>query len=325
MNGVEAYSNNIEKMIKNKLNDYPQLTGYVNYLSNIGSLTTNYNYLIHVIKFLDKTNKSVGELELDDYTLYLSTLRNKTNGYQRCAFFALKRYGEYLLYSGKANNNPMEKITAPKNAESIKTKEKREKAFLTKEEVNETFNNLKYGVGSDHAKLIQEKWKERDTAIILLFLSTGIRCSALYKLDLDSINWEDSTLIVIDKGSKVHKYILPQKTLKALQTWLIKREEILNGERNNALFISKNRSRLCQCSISRLVQKYTFDIEGKHITPHKLRATFGTHLYNETKDIKFVQDQMGHSNPKTTELYIRGNQDADRKKTANIMSDFLDN
>lgn len=323
MNGVEAYSNNIEKMIKNKLNDYPQLTGYVNYLSNIGSLTTNYNYLIHVIKFLNKTNKSVGELELDDYTLYLSTLKNKTNGYQRCAFFALKRYGEYLLYSGKANNNPMEKIAAPKNAESIKTKEKREKAFLTKEEVNETFNNLKYGVGSDHAKLIQEKWKERDTAIILLFLSTGIRCSALYKLDLDSINWEDSTLIVIDKGSKVHKYILPQKTLKALQAWLIKREEILNGERNNALFISKNRSRLCQCSISRLVQKYTFDIEGKHITPHKLRATFGTHLYNETKDIKFVQDQMGHSNPKTTELYIRGNQDADRKKAADIMSDFL--
>ena len=101
MNGVEAYSNNIEKMIKHKLNDYPQLTGYVNYLSNIGSLTTNYNYLIHVIKFLNKTNKSVGELELDDYTLYLSSLKNKTNGYQRCAYFALKRYGEYLLYSGK--------------------------------------------------------------------------------------------------------------------------------------------------------------------------------------------------------------------------------
>ena len=172
--------------------------------------------------------------------------------------------------------------------------------------------------------MLQERWKERDTAIILLFLSTGIRCSALYKLDLNSVNWEESTLIVMDKGSKIHKYILPNKTIEALQAWIDKREELLNGRKEEALFISKNRNRVCQCSISDLVKKYTFDIEGKHITPHKLRATFGTHLYNETRDIKFVQDQMGHSNPKTTELYIRGNKDTDRKKASDIMSRFLD-
>lgn len=324
MNGIQNYTNNIENMINNKLKDYPQLKGYVNYLSNMGALTTNYNYLIQVIKFLNVTRKSVTELELDDYTSYLATLKNRTNGYQRCAYFALKRYSEYLLYSEKTNNNPMAKVTAPKNIESIKTREKREKAFLTKEEVEETLSNIKYGVGSDQAKLLQERWKERDTAIILLFLSTGIRCSALYKLDLNSINWEESTLIVMDKGSKIHKYILPNKTIEALQAWINKRAELLNGKNEEALFISKNRNRLCQCSIANLVKKYTFDIEGKHITPHKLRATFGTHLYNETRDIKFVQDQMGHSNPKTTELYIRGNKDADRKKASDIMSRFLD-
>ena len=322
MNGIQNYKNNIEHMINNKLEEYPNLTGYINYLSNKGALTTNYNYLIHVIKFLNATKKEF--IDFDDYTSYLASLKNKTNGYQRCAYFALKRYAEYLLYSGKANNNPMEKISAPKNIESIKTKEKREKAFLTKEEVNEIFVNLKFGVGSDQAKLIQEKWKERDVAIILLFLSTGIRCSALYKLDVNSINWEESTLTVMDKGSKIHKYILPKKTIKALQEWMNKRIVLLGSRKEEALFISKNRNRLCQCSISNLVQKYTFDIEGKHITPHKLRATFGTHLYNETRDIKFVQDQMGHSNPKTTELYIRGNKDADRRKASDIMSKFLE-
>lgn len=324
MNGIENYQNKIEIMISHKLEDYPELNGFINYLSNMGSLTTNYNYLIHVIKFLKATKKTNIELTMDDYTMYLATLKNKTNGYQRCAYFALKRYSEYLLYSGKTNNNPMEKVSAPKNIESIKTKEKREKAFLTKEEVNEIFVNLKFGVGSDQAKLKQEKWKERDTAIILLFLSTGIRCSALYKLDVNNINWEESTLTVMDKGSKVHKYILPNKAMKALQQWMDKRTKLLGDRREEALFISKNRNRLCQCSISNLVQKYTFDIEGKHITPHKLRATFGTHLYNETRDIKFVQDQMGHSNPKTTELYIRGNKDADRRKASDIMSKFLE-
>ena len=323
MNGIQNYENNIERMINNKLEDYPNLTGFINYLSNKGALTTNYNYLIHVIKFLKATKKVVTDIELDDYTSYLASLKTKTNGYQRCAYFALKRYSEYLLYSGKTINNPMEKVTAPKNIESIKTKEKREKAFLTKEEVEDTFDNIKYGIGSLQAKTIQEKWKERDTAILLLFLSTGIRCSALFKLDLNNINWNDSTLIVMDKGSKIHKYILPDKTIHALQLWIDKRNTLLEGRKEEALFISKNRTRLSQCAISNLVKKYTADIEGKHITPHKLRATFGTHLYNETRDIKFVQDQMGHSNPKTTELYIRGNQDSDRKKASDIMAKFL--
>lgn len=323
MNGIQNYENNIERMINNKLEKYPQLNGFINYISSMNSLTTNYNYLIHIIKFLEATKKTAVDLELDDYTSYLYSLRSKTNGYQRCAYFALKRYSEYLIYSGKTNINPMEKVTAPKNIESIKTKEKREKAFLTKEEVECTFINIEHGVGSHQAKTIQEKWKERDNAIMLLFLSTGIRCSALYKLDLNNINWEESTLIVMDKGSKIHKYVLPDKTIKALLLWLDKRTELLEGRKEEALFISKYKTRISQCAISNLVKKYTADIEGKHITPHKLRATFGTHLYNETRDIKFVQDQMGHSNPKTTEIYIRGNQDADRKKAADIMSSFL--
>ena len=324
MNGIQKYENNIERMIDNKLEDYPQLNGFINYISSMNSLTTNYNYLIHVIKFLKASKKSIIDLELDDYTSYLASLKNKTSGYQRCSYFALKRYSEYLLYSGKTNNNPMNKVSAPKNIESIKTKEKREKAFLTKEEVEYTFTNIEHGVGSHQAKMFQEKWKERDNAIMLLFLSTGIRCSALYKLDINNINWEESTLIVMDKGSKIHKYILPNKTINALQLWMDKRTVILNGRKEDALFISKNKNRLCQCSISNLVKKYTADIEGKHITPHKLRATFGTHLYNETRDIKFVQDQMGHSSPKITEIYIRGNQDIDKKRAAQIVSKFLD-
>ena len=323
MNGIQDYENKIEKLIKNKLIEYPELDGFANYIINLGSLSTNYNYLIQIIRFLEKTNKTEKELTLDNYTSYLASLRSRTAGYQRCAYFALKRYSEYLFYSGKATTNPMINITAPKNVESIITKEKREKAFLTKKEVEEIFNNINKGVGNNRSKSLQENWKERDKAIILLFLSTGIRCSALFKLDINNINLEESTIIVMDKGSKVHKYILPQKTILALKEWINKRKELLEGIEENALFISNRRTRLCQSSISDLIKKYTFNIEGKHITPHKLRATFGTHLYNKTKDIKFVQDQMGHSNPKTTELYIRGNQDADRKKASDIMSDFL--
>lgn len=77
-----------------------------------------------------------------------------------------------------------------------------------------------------------------------------------------------------------------------------------------------------QTSISRAVNKYSITIKGKHITPHKLRATYGTQLYNITKDIYFVQQCMGHSNPKTTELYVRED-NKDRKKASDIMSGLI--
>ena len=75
-------------------------------------------------------------------------------------------------------------------------------------------------------------------------------------------------------------------------------------------------------SIYNVVKKYSKNINGKNITPHKLRATYGTQLYNETGDIYFVQDCMGHSNPKTTELYVRDKKE-NRKKASDIMAKMI--
>jgi site-specific recombinase XerD len=113
--------------------------------------------------------------------------------------------------------------------------------------------------------------------------------------------------------------------LSILEAWMNKRKQLLNGKDEDALFISNQRKRIGNTTVYDIVKKYSSNIKEKKISPHKLRATYGTHLYNETRDIKFVQDQMGHSNPKTTELYIRGNQEADRRKAADIMSSFLKN
>ena len=72
-------------------------------------------------------------------------------------------------------------------------------------------------------------------------------------------------------------------------------------------------------ALNKVVQKYASEIDGKHITPHKLRATYGTQLYNKTGDIYFVQQCMGHSNPKTTELYVR-----EKKQNTKRASDIMD-
>lgn len=324
MSGIQDFNNKWENKISQRLKEHPELTGYANYIRGTGALSTNHQYIYQVGEFLSSINKNFAELEFDDYISYLAQLRSKTPSYQRMVFYALKKFSEYLAFSNKNSLNPMQKIRPPKKIELIETKQKREIGFLTKEEVDIALNTVKNGTGSYRAQSLQKNWRERDMAIMYIFLATGMRCSALIKLDLNNINWEDSTIVTIDKGNKVHKYILSENVKKILETWVQKREMLLEGKEEEALFISNKKKRIGTTTVADIVKKYSSGIEGKHITPHKLRATFGTHLYNETRDIKFVQDQMGHSNPQTTELYIRGNQDADRKKASDIMGKFLD-
>ena len=71
-----------------------------------------------------------------------------------------------------------------------------------------------------------------------------------------------------------------------------------------------------------IIYPFTY-IEGKNITPHKLRATYGTQLYNKTGDLYMVQECMGHSSPTTTELYIRGKKNKNAQAAAEIMTKIL--
>ena len=98
---------------------------------------------------------------------------------------------------------------------------------------------------------------------------------------------------------------------------------MLDNKKEDALFISNRKTRMDQSSISDVVKKYSSVIDGKHITPHKLRATYGTQLYAKTGDLYLVQECMGHSNPKTTELYIRGQKNEATQKASDIMTKLI--
>ena len=72
-----------------------------------------------------------------------------------------------------------------------------------------------------------------------------------------------------------------------------------------------------------MVKKYCEGATEKKISPHKLRATYGTNLYDKTKDINLVQTQMGHSSPQVTALYIRTDKNEKSKQAADIMASFI--
>lgn len=327
MNGVEFYSNKIEDRINNLIQeneiDMPYLRGFYYFIKDSLTESSAYKYLGHVIRFMNNIEKDVYDIEIDDYLYYLgNTNRGKSSSYQITVYSALKKFSEYLYITKKNSLNGMEHVKRPKFKESEQTIKKREIGYLDKNEIKTYITTVRDGIGSSYAKARQEKWKDRDLAIILIFLTTGIRCSALFKLDVSSIDFDRHILIVTDKGNKVIEYLLDSEVEKIIKEWLFQREKIII-DNNQALFISNMKKRMSVEAISLIVKKYSVNIGGKHITPHKLRATYGTQLYNETHDIRFVQSCMNHNSPKTTELYIRGNQDTDKQKAADIMSKFL--
>ena len=109
------------------------------------------------------------------------------------------------------------------------------------------------------------------------------------------------------------QFDLPDLVIQKAKEWLIKRTELLAGNKEDALFISNQKKRMGQTAITDVVKKYSVNIKGKNISPHKLRATYGTMLYDLSHDIYFVQECMGHASPKTTELYTRGNRGTMKK------------
>ena len=133
---------------------------------------------------------------------------------------------------------------------------------------------------------------------------------------------------VFTVGDKVNIHNIPEETKTVLRKWLLKREEILTKAdkmEEQALFISNEKRRLSDTGIRSVVDKYSRSITdaNEKITPHALRATFGTLLYDRTHDIELVRQQMNHESVATTQRYIRGNEEANRKRTADVMGSII--
>lgn len=305
---------------------FPYLTGFINWLSIERASRTIYYYLIYVVNFLKEVNKNVEDITLDDYIVYAKNQKQYTASNQIAKYSAIKSFADYLVTTKKIKDNFMTFAPRPKFKEKQETVQKREKGYLTPAEIQSVITNIQNGIRNGRALKVQEDYTLRDMAIVLLFLSTGMRSMALENLDVEDVDLENNTVTVTDKGDKVNIHYLPEDTKLILEKWLIKRNYllILSGHtEETALFISNRKKRISYTAIKSIVCKYCSTITGKHITPHKLRATYGTMLYNNTHDIEFVRQQMNHANVATTQRYIRGNETTNKQKAANIMGNII--
>lgn len=315
--------------ICNKNHEYPFLKSFAySLMSAKKSQRTIYYYLVHVTGFLKETNKPINEITLDDYNAYMIKYKKQSSQSQIVKYSAIKKLAKYLFVTERIPKDFMEYADRPKYIETQQQVQKREKGFLTVNEIQMVINNIQHGIKNGKILWRQDDYRSRDMSIVLLFLSTGMRTIALENLNVEDLDLENNTVIVTDKEDKVNLHQIPEETKIVLEKWLIMREALLKeaGITNeHALFINRFKKRLRYTGIKEIVCKYCNSITDKRITPHKLRATYGTILYNKTHDIEFVRKQMNHANIATTQRYIRGTGKADRQKSADIMSSIISN
>lgn len=167
-----------------------------------------------------------------------------------------------------------------------------------------------------------EHTKLRDLAILTLLLGTGIRVSECVGLDKNDVNFNNNCLRVIRKGGNEDIVYFSEEVAEALLDYLeYERNTITPVEgHENALFISMKRQRMSVRSVERMVKKYSSQVTTvKKITPHKLRSTYGTNLYNETGDIYLVAEVLGHKDVNTTQRHYAASSEDRKRKAANIV------
>ena len=190
--------------------------------------------------------------------------------------------------------------------------------YLESNEVSELLNQVESPTFLSKTQIAFNKHTvTRDTAIISLFLGTGIRVSECVGLNVKDIDLDNNAFQITRKGGNQAILYFGNEIKEPLVAWLNERKHWLNDSNETALFLSLQKKRISVRAVEKLVKKYSETASPlKKITPHKLRSTYGTALYRETGDIYIVAEVLGHKDVNTTKKHYTSISENIRKSVA---------
>ena len=258
-------------------------------------------------------------VDLEEYEEYLKVYqagdKTETNGERglKRKMSSLRSFYAYYFKREMIHTNPTVLVDVPKiHQKSIIRLEADEVALL--------LDYIEHG-GDDltgQKKVYYEKNKDRDLALVTLLLGTGVRVSECVGLDIEDVDFKNNGIKVTRKGGNDMVVCFGPEVEKALKNYLEVRKNIIPVEgHEHALFYSTQRKRIGVQAVENLVKKYARQVTTtKKITPHKLRSTYGTALYQETGDIYLVADVLGHKDVNTTKKHYAALDDSRRRQAA---------
>lgn len=296
-----------------------------------------YCYDLHVFfNFLKTSNPSLknSEIKLEDldkisfqdieeYMEYLKYYKDENNeevsnsasGIKR-KIASLRSFYKYYYNNGLIKTNPASRVTLPKLRD-------KEIIRLDVDEVADLLDSVESGEKlTKQEQKFHEKTKLRDTAMLSLLLGTGMRVSECIGINLSDIDLKNTAIKIKRKGAKEAIIYFSDEVKTILEKYIDERKSIENVYEKDAdaLFLSMQNKRISARAVQKLVKKYASGVTPlKHITPHKLRSTFGTNLYQETDDIYLVASVLGHNDVNTTKKHYAAIEDNQKRLARNIV------
>ena len=243
----------------------------------------------------------------DDGTEYTNDERGK-----RRKLASLRSFYNYFFRDEQIKSNPASLVPMPKLHD-------KEIVRLDPNEVAILLDQVEDGTKMTKSQMkFHDKTKVRDLALLTLLLGTGIRVSECVGLDISDVDFDNLAIKVRRKGGYEDVVYFGEEVEEALLSYLDQRKHMIPmSGHEDALFLSLQNRRMAVRSVENLVKKYASLVTTtKKITPHKLRSTYGTTLYQETGDIYLVADVLGHKDVNTTRKHYAAMKDDHKRKAA---------
>ena len=242
------------------------------------------------IKIADLSSQQICNVTLSDVYAYINfcmdQLNNKAAAQAR-KVSSIRSFYNYLVKTGQISESPVKNLDLPTLKRALPK-------YLTLDESMQLLESVK------------SKFTQRDYCMITLMLNCGMRVSELVGIDIPDIR--DDTLKLLGKGNKERIVYLNDACKFALEEYLKVRKipENCSREDRNALFLSNRGKRLTTRRVEQIVETSLRQagLDGKGISPHKLRHTAATIMFQHGGvDIRVLQEILGHENLGTTEIY----------------------
>ena len=269
------------------------LDGYLKMLGQQGksahTLSAYGRDLTELVRLLtEESSETAQDLKRRDFVAALKRLSQQGLSERTLArkLSAWRQYCGWLVQSGMMDNDPTFNLKAPRLPERLPK-------ALPQEELNHMLDSAP----ADDSLAV------RDHALFELMYGSGLRLSEIHGLDLGDVLLDEGWVSVTGKGRKERQVPLSGKSVEALRVYLSER---VAADSETALFTGKNGTRLGQRQIQKRLQTWAVQQgSGQHISPHMMRHSYASHLLQSSRDIRAVQELLGHSNLSTTQIYTK--------------------
>lgn len=278
-------------------------------------------------------DETIGRLTIDDIHEYVDTLEFTSPGSAESESHvmasstkarkvsSLRSFYKYYFKVGEIDKDLASLMDVPKVDEKIKNPMDREHVARILGIVKST-DGMTDGEIKRHNKIVQ-----RDFAIMMLFLGTGLRVSEVVGIDTDDVDFYNASIIVTRKGGNEDEVFFGPEVQDALTEYFDEgRPSLLVPEiENKAFFLSMQHKRLTVRSVQKMIEGYAEKAGlNMNVSPHAMRRSFATNLYEETSDIYLVADALHHASVETTRKHYARMSDEHKRIAAKKSSSMFE-